>query len=63
MEEFGDFLGGKLNNIDLQGGNFKNLEFQDALEFFGQVQHVDCLIHQLGYTLDLIISKERDIFA
>ena len=73
VDECGDFLGDRLNNIDmLVGGlnfhaedvkNSANVVFQDLLYSFGLKQHVDCPTHQSGHTLDLIITKEGKLLA
>ena len=70
VEEFGDFLGDKLNNTNIIMGDFnfnegyvkkcENLVFQDLLQSFGLIQHVDFPTYQSGHTLDLIITKEDD---
>ena len=70
MEEFGDFLRGRLNNTNIIMGDFnfhvedikysKNLAFKDLLQSFGLIQHVGCPTYQSGHTLDLIITKEED---
>ena len=73
MKEFWDFLGDRLNNTDMIVGDFKlhmkdvkdskNLTFQDLLELFGLIQHVDYPMHKSGHTFDLIIAKEEDTFC
>ena len=73
VKEFGDFLGERLNNIDMILVDFKihvedvkdskNEAFQDLLESLGLIQHVGCTTHQSGHTLHLIIAKERTLFA
>ena len=61
VEEFGDFLGDRLNNTNIIMGDFnfhvedvkdyENLAFQDLLQSFGLIQHVGCPTHQSGHTL------------
>ena len=70
VEEFRDVLGDRLNNTNIIREDFnfhvedvkdmENLGFQDLLQSFGLIQHVDCPAHQSGHTLDLIIAKEED---
>ena len=41
----------------------ENLAFQDLLESFGSIKHVECPTYQLGHTLDLTITKEEETFS
>ena len=73
VEEFGDFLGDRLNNTNMiiEDFNFhvkdvkdsKNLAFQDLLQSFRPIQHVGCQTHQSGHTLDVIVTKEEDALS
>ena len=73
MKEFREFLGDRLNKINMLAKDFnfhmeyekgnEHLAVQDLLESSGLIQHVDCPTHQSGHTLDLIITKDKYTFS
>ena len=73
VEEFGDFIGDRLDDIDILVEDFEfhvkhvndseNVMLHNLLDSFGQIQNVDFPTHQSEHTLGLIVIKEKDNFS